>query len=129
MILSLRLRSVLILAHTYTVCSCTHYYNTTYIYRDRFRLLKGRKTGAEKMKKSISSTTGEPSESPLLVSCSLPPNVVHSIRGGAGRSRDPMKGLSQSNRELGRNEDGTSVCKLVLIQEPQNYILSFIAIL
>ena len=86
-----------------------HTLNLLY-YSDRFKLLKRKKTGgADKLKKSTSSTSGI-SDSPLLQSCSLPPTVVHSIKGGgAGRSRDPTKGLSQSNRELGRYEDGIFV--------------------
>ena len=84
-------------------------------YSDRFKLLKRRKTGgAEKLKKSVSSTSGISghSESSLLQSCSLPPTVVHSTKGGgAGRSRDPTKGLCQSSGELGRYEDGISVWK------------------
>ena len=84
------------------------------LHRDRFKLFNRRKTsgGDDKLKKSISSTSGiaGSSETSLLQSCTVPPNVAHSIRGGgAGRSCDQVKGLSQSNRELGTYEDGIFV--------------------
>ena len=83
-------------------------------HRDRFKLLKKRK-GGDKLKKTVSAGGGVAAgESPLMQSCSLPPNVIHSVGGGgAGRSRDrdAAKGLTQSNLELGRNMDGISVWK------------------
>ena len=87
-----------------------HYNPTTH--RDRFKLLKKRK-GGDKLKKTVSAGGGVAAgESPLMQSCSLPPNVIHSVGGGgAGRSRDrdAAKGLTQSNLELGRHMDGISV--------------------
>ncbi len=91
-----------------------HYNSShTLYYSERFKLLKRLKTGGgEKLKKSVSSTSGisGQSESSLLQSCSLPPTVIHSTKGGgAGRSRDPNKGLSHSSSEIGRYEDGIVV--------------------
>ena len=96
--------------HECVTCITFH----TVYYSERFKLLKRRKTGGEKLKKSVSTTSGISghSESSLLQSCSLPPTVVHSTKGGgAGRSRDPTKGLSHSSSEIGRYEDGTIVWK------------------
>ena len=93
-----------IMLHIMYKCMTFH----TVYYSERFKLLKRRKTGGEKIKKSVSSTSGI-SESSLLQSCSLPPTVIHSTKGGAGRSRDPTKGLSHSSSEIGRFEDGIVV--------------------
>ena len=99
--------TVLVYIMQYHVNTCITFH--TAYYSERFKLLKRRKTGGEKIKKSVSSTSGI-SESSLLQSCSLPPTVIHSTKeGGAGRSRDPTKGLSHSSSEIGRFEDGIVV--------------------